>query len=202
MKSSKGSSFEREIAKKLSLWYSKGERDDIFWRTSTSGARATTRMKQGRKTANSAGDLSFIHQSGKSLIDLCIIEIKRGYNRKKTSPGAQISILSLLDIPKGRKRKPVLFGWWDKIEQERVDHNRKYSFVIFRRDRHNACICMHKKTFDTFEKQSKKLFMFPKNGPWVHVQKDGYNLIIFLLDDFLKWCKPSMFFRKIKRREL
>lgn len=199
MKALKGSQFERAIAKKLSLWYSRGKRDDLFWRTAGSGARATTRMKQNIDTANSAGDLGFLHSEGKPFIDICLMEIKRGYNKKKTSPSAQLSILSLLDVPEGRKTKPVLFSWWDKAEQERKEHKRKYSLVIFRRDRRNACICMHKKTFTALEKRSRKDFVFPQNGPWLHVQKDGHNLIIFLLEDFLKWCKPSMFFRKIKR---
>lgn len=197
-KSSKGSSFERTIAKQLSLWYSNKKRDDIFWRTAGSGARATTRMKQNKDTANSAGDLSFLHHSGKAFINLCVIEIKRGYNRKKTSPGAQIAILDLIDSPE-RKRKPVLFSWWDKIEQEREEHERKYSFIIFRRDRHNTCICMHKKTFTALEKRSRKSFIFPHNGTWLEVQKKGYHLKVLLLEEFLAFFKPEHFRRKIKR---
>lgn len=199
MKALKGSQFERSIAKQLSLWYSRGERDDLFWRTAGSGARATTRMKQNIDTANSAGDLGFLHPDGKPFIDICLIEIKRGYNRKKTSPSAQLSALSLLDSPEGRKKKPVLFGWWEKAEQERKVHKRKYSIIIFRRDRHEACICMHKKTFTALEKRSRKEFFFPQNGTWLEVQKEGYHLKILLLEDFLKWCKPKYFFRKIKR---
>lgn len=195
----KGANFERQIAKQLSLWYSKGKRDDIFWRTAISGGRATTRMKQGKQTANSAGDLGFLHHSGKPFIDMCVVEIKRGYNSKKTSPGAQISILSLLDAS-SRKREPILFRWWDKAEAERIAHGRKYSLLLFRRDRHNACICMNKNVFDTIESRSKKPFMFPHNGTWVHVQMRGHNLKILLLEDFLAWCKPEMFFRTVNRR--
>lgn len=200
MKSSKGGQFERTVAKQLSLWHSRNKRDDIFWRTAGSGARATTRMKQGKGTANSAGDLGFIHPSGKAFIDLCIVEIKRGYNRKKTAPSAQISILSLLDAP-SRKKKPTLFRWWDKSEQERKSHKRKYSLIIFRRDRHGACICMHKRTFNALEARSRKPFIFPHNGTWLEVQKDGYHLKILLLEEFLSFFKPRVFYRKIKRQE-
>jgi len=41
----KGSSFEREICTILSKWWTNNERDDVFWRTAGSGARATTRSK-------------------------------------------------------------------------------------------------------------------------------------------------------------
>ena len=74
MKALKGSQFERQIAKELSKWFSRGERDDLFWRTAGSGARATTRMKQNIDTANSAGDLGFLHLEGKPFIDICLIE--------------------------------------------------------------------------------------------------------------------------------
>jgi hypothetical protein len=66
-KSKKGSAFERSTLKELSTWFSKGERDDIFWRTAGSGARATTRAKTGKMTADSAGDITAIHSSGKAI---------------------------------------------------------------------------------------------------------------------------------------
>ena len=43
-----GNNYEREVAKKLSLWITEGERDDVLWRENSSGARGTTRKKQGK----------------------------------------------------------------------------------------------------------------------------------------------------------
>lgn len=43
-----GNNYEREIAKKLSIWVSNNERDDVIWRDLSSGARATTRKKQDK----------------------------------------------------------------------------------------------------------------------------------------------------------
>jgi len=43
MEMAKGGEFERDISRFLSRWWTYGERDDVFWRTSASGARATTR---------------------------------------------------------------------------------------------------------------------------------------------------------------
>ena len=52
----KGSSFEREIARILSLWWSKGTRDDIFGRTMSSGAWGTQRAKAGKSTFGQYGE--------------------------------------------------------------------------------------------------------------------------------------------------
>jgi len=95
----KGSSFEREICKQLSLWWTDGERDDVFWRTSGSGARAKTRAKTGGRTFGQYGDVQATDPIGQPLLDLFSIEIKRGYskatlsdfidNRQKTKPQLQ-----------------------------------------------------------------------------------------------------------------
>lgn len=79
-KSSKGSAFEREICTKLSLWWSDGKDDAIFWRTSGSGARATARKKKNKKTFGQSSDIQAINPDGQPLIDLFSIELKRGYS--------------------------------------------------------------------------------------------------------------------------
>jgi hypothetical protein len=76
----KGSAYERTLAKELSLWWSVGDRDDLFWRSSQSGGRATQRAKKGKKTANACGDLCAQDPDGQLLLDMYTIEIKRGYN--------------------------------------------------------------------------------------------------------------------------
>ena len=75
----KGEDFERQISKQLSLWWTGGERDDVFWRTSQSGGRATQRAKSDLKTAYSYGDITFIDPIGKPFCDLLVLEAKRGY---------------------------------------------------------------------------------------------------------------------------
>lgn len=83
-KSSKGSQFERQICKLLSLWWSNNKSDAIFWRTSTSGARATSRAKKGRKTSGQCGDICATHPSGAPFVDVFTVELKNGYG--KASP--------------------------------------------------------------------------------------------------------------------
>ena len=81
MTKAKGNNFERLICKKLSMWWSQGERDDIFWRSATSGGMAKVRSKQGKKTFGQYGDIQATDPIGQPLIDLCAIELKRGYKR-------------------------------------------------------------------------------------------------------------------------
>ena len=76
----KGSAYERTLAKELSLWWSSGTRDDLFWRSSQSGGRATQRAKKGKTTANACGDLCAQDAEGQRLLNYFTIEIKRGYN--------------------------------------------------------------------------------------------------------------------------
>lgn len=74
----KGSSFERKICKRLSLWWTGGERDDVFWRSSQSGGRATQRAKSGKRTYGSYGDIAAVDPIGEPLLKLFTIELKRG----------------------------------------------------------------------------------------------------------------------------
>jgi len=72
----KGSAFEREMCKKLSLWISDGKSDDLFWRSAMSGGRATVRRKKGRTTASGHGDITAVTPYGNILTDHFVIECK------------------------------------------------------------------------------------------------------------------------------
>ena len=69
----KGSSFERWVAKELSLWFSGGKRDDIFWRTHCSGMLGT---RSGFK--NESGDIMSVDAVGKVFTDKYHIECRCG----------------------------------------------------------------------------------------------------------------------------
>jgi len=77
-KAAKGSEFEREICKKISLWWTNDERDDVFWRSAQSGGRATQRAKSGKKTHGSYGDLTALDPIGEPLLKVWTMEMKRG----------------------------------------------------------------------------------------------------------------------------
>jgi hypothetical protein len=85
MRSAKGSRFERALCKRLSLWWTSGERDDVFWRSSQSGGRATTRRKAGKSTFGSYGDIAAVDPIGRPLLDKITLELKRGYSKTSFS---------------------------------------------------------------------------------------------------------------------
>lgn len=108
--SNKGSQFERDICKRLSLWWSSGNafaspRDDLFWRTAMSGGRATVRGRQGRETHGQYGDISATHPQGEELLKLVTIELKRGYSKD-----------TFLDIIEKDNKGSV---WWHFLKQAR-----------------------------------------------------------------------------------
>lgn len=197
-KSKKGSAFERSICKLLSTWYSHGKRDDIFWRTAGSGARATTRMKKGMMTADSAGDMCAIDESGKVLTAISIWEFKRGYTSKKQT-NQSINLISILDKMHSEK-DPMIIKWFEKLQGELKDHKRKLGFIIFKRDRKNACIAFDLKTFKYLKSRNIKKCFYPPFGPISIILCYKVEFVVFLLEDFLRWCEPESIGRKIKRR--
>lgn len=77
--SQKGSAFEREICRTLSLWWTHGKRDDVFWRTAGSGGRGTVRARKGLKTEGMYGDIYAVGKTGRAFLKMFTVEIKRGY---------------------------------------------------------------------------------------------------------------------------
>jgi len=77
-KAYKGSEFEREMCKCLSLWWTDSKRDDVFWRSAQSGGRATERTKKGKTTYGSYGDIAAVDPIGEPLLKFATIELKRG----------------------------------------------------------------------------------------------------------------------------
>jgi hypothetical protein len=72
----KGSAFERQVCKALSLWVSGGEKEDLFWRSAMSGGRATVGRKKGKDHARHAGDITATAPEGFVLTDKWYVECK------------------------------------------------------------------------------------------------------------------------------
>jgi hypothetical protein len=73
---SKGASFEREVSRRLSLWLSNGERDDLLWRSSMSGGLATLQLKKDKKNLTQSGDLSAIGEGAYEFCEKHFVECK------------------------------------------------------------------------------------------------------------------------------
>jgi hypothetical protein len=182
-KQQKGGQYERDKSRQTSLWWSNNERDDLIWRSSNSGGRATSRYKKGKTDINNLGDLRLDDPIIKPLFDYIFFELKNGYT--ESVPSKSINVLYWLDKPKN-SRDPLLYSFWKKAEKERKQSNRKETWIIFKRDYKQDCLMMNQLFFT-------KLFLY--NGEykhdsiWMHYKND--NLVIVKLDDFFNWCPPE-----------
>lgn len=128
---SKGADYEREICKRLSRWWTYDSRDDVFWRSSQSGGRATVRFRKGQTTAGSYGDICALDPIGEPLLKVFTVELKRGEYVKH--PG------DLLDCSGSEDCHPFLGA----IKQAREAHERAGSrswLLIVKRDRKHSTI--------------------------------------------------------------
>lgn len=116
----KGSQWEREFCKTISLWWTHGRRNDAFWRSHASGARATTRQKAGQDTRGQYGDVSACDPSGVALIDLITFELKKGY------PKANLS--DLVDRPD--TNKPQIWEDWIDDAMRDAENSGSYTWAI------------------------------------------------------------------------
>ncbi len=142
--SSKGGGFEREFCRTLTVWWTGDpERDVIFWRTSQSGGRATTRRKAGKRTTQAhCGDITAVEPEGKPLTDLITWELKRGYNKA--------ALHDVVDKPK----KDVLQEWEKWVRQAKAaaaNAGSPYWAIVHRRDHRKPLVCVPVRLMDELE---------------------------------------------------
>ena len=129
----KGASWERQISNVLSHWWTGDPDAGVFWRTANSGGRATVRTRKGRKTPNHFGDLCATDPVAQPLLDLFVVEIKRGYNRA--------TVHDLLDrSPKSAA--PVHAEWINKVNEPAKAAGVRYWRLIHKRDRREPLILL------------------------------------------------------------
>lgn len=173
---SKGSSFERRICKVLSSWWTDGNRDDLFWRTASSGGRSTQRAKKGVETAGGAGDLTFTDPSAEPLLKAFAFELKRGYN--------SIDALDMLDKT---GKPPLIADFWQQSRNSQKQSGALFPAVIFQRDRREVCLMIPPQALARLE---------PALGPYysrrrLTVQWGQERIIIVRLADFLEYATPE-----------
>lgn len=131
----KGGEFEREICYELSKWWSgKDDEDDIFWRSSQSGGRATTRGRKGKRTSGHCGDIAATHPSGNLFIEVLTVEMKRGYN--------SATLADLMDKPPHPTAQQIYEKWYQQAT-EAMARAKSYSWmIIHRRDKRKHTVTM------------------------------------------------------------
>jgi len=192
----KGSTFEREICTELSLWWSNGKRDDIFWRHD-SGSRAKGRSRKGKKTFGAYGDLKATDPIGLPLTNITTIEMKRGYKNW--------SFLDVLDHPpkqwnQEQRTKQIFETFVEQVVEDAETAN-TYPVIIAKRDKRQKIIVLPEELFWLLEDVFGRYEGFTISMTTSEYIKRNFIALNFGL--FLKWCKPSYFinYNKKKRRK-
>lgn len=185
---SKGSNFEREIPKELSLWWTKGDRSDIFWRSDGSGGRATQRSKKGLSTALSYGDIGLLDPIGLPLVNTCVIELKRGYRCW--------SFLDVIDKPPMRKnaKKEPTQVYEDFLTQVLSDAERAgglHPILITKRDKRKKCITIPQQLAMTIKYHNNHYIPAPS----IIINHMEHSMICLDFYSFLEWCEPKFFIK-------
>lgn len=191
-RSMKGTPFEREICKTLSLWWTDCARDDTFWRTSGSGARATIRSRSKKTTVGGYGDICAIDPIGRPLLDACTFELKRGYGKW--------SVMDMLDANDSAAVQPfekfVL-----QVMQDNTLAGSKWPIIIARRDRRCSVIAIPRTMYQElyqFYGNTKRIqrhiaFRWPLSSDLGLME-----LCLFRLKDLLDWVDPAFFIDRSK----
>lgn len=173
--SHKGADFERDICKELSLWWTNGERDDVFWRTAGSGGRATNRAKQGQNTAGAYGDLTNTDAEGEVLLKLCCFELKRGYGK-----------FDVLDLLEKRNTPHKLQSFWQQAVKSTFDAGAYYPIVLFKRDRKPVMVMGPRSLLLALDG-----YIGPYKAMSLRFVLDDQPLFIASLKDFLAYATPE-----------
>lgn len=172
----KGGNFERNLCKLLSRWWTRGERDDVFWRTSNSGGRATFQNRRAKKTRVHCGDIAAIDPIGEPLLDLVTIEAKKGYNKR--------TIHDLLDKPE-RAKLQQYEEWFQQAEEERLNRGCPFWWVIHARDCRQALIF--------FPDTLAKFLILPPFSNQIILYWNQMKIVGCRLVDFLATIEPEDF---------
>jgi len=124
----KGGQFERDVCKKLSRMVLPGSDETVFWRSASSGGRATIRHRQMKKGDSSmAGDICAIHPAGNWLADRFLIECK---------------FYKSLDIQGGLLAGTGRFAaFWKRTCRDAIRH-KKHPMMIARENRTRTLLLM------------------------------------------------------------
>lgn len=130
----KGAGFERDTCRFLSRWVTSGERDDVFWRSASSGGRATTLAMNGKFAEYHSSDIAPMHPLAFQLLEIFTVECKF------------YADLHLQDLPFDRRSNIAVF--WEQAyrDAKRVS---KRPMLIARQNRKPTLLGLNTATYHT-----------------------------------------------------
>lgn len=177
----KGQNFERQICKELSLWLSKGQRDDLFWRTAGSGGRATTRQKKGKNTAGAAGDICSTDPDSAEFCRFVTFELKRGYNH--------VSLMDTLDMD----NVGVFCQWIHQAKRSAKAAQTPYWLILHKRDKRLPLVYLPME----LGKELKQVGVINEYVQFFNCSVFATKITVIRWDDFIG--SPYSYFRKVMR---
>lgn len=104
----KGSTWEREVGKLLSLWLTHNERGDIFARNVLSGGTFTLAMAKGHTSSHNPGDLIAAHPLAFRFLECFAVECKHladiGLDAYLLDPRGQCNLGRIISLAKGQAK--------------------------------------------------------------------------------------------------
>lgn len=157
----KGSQFEREVCKKLSLWVSYNLQEDVFWRSALSGGRSTVAHAKGKNLGTQAGDISSVSPYGNAFISKFVVECK--FYR-------DLQFVGLLS------NKGNLTKFWVEITRQALRYN-KLPLMIAKQNQQKPVVCLNREGLKVLTMQLKCVLNAPRQ-----------NLYMVPFDDFLRYA--------------
>ncbi len=180
----KGSQFERELCTRLSYWWTRNQRDDVFWRSTISGGRATARGRVGKSTYGQYGDVQAVDPIGEPLLKVVTIEAKCGYRG--------VAFSDLLDA--GERMKPIWLDWLKQVQEAWQKAGSFSWLLVVKRDRRAVLVVFPSGLYqELVERQPSFASVYPS----VLLRCPGGMTIRRLwamrLNDFLGAVEPDTF---------
>lgn len=120
----KGSAFEREVGKALSLWLTHGERPDIFARNVLSGGAFTVMEKAGKQSSRMPGDVMAAHPLGFDFLKRFSVECKHlktiGLEAYLWDPHAGTALGTIIELAR-RQAKGIGLAYMVVAKQNQRD---------------------------------------------------------------------------------
>jgi hypothetical protein len=170
----KGAGFERDMCRFLSRWVTNNERDDLFWRSSNSGGRATVAMKKGEVLEYSQSDIAPTHKLAYDLLERFSIECKF------------YADLHLQDLPFDRKSNIAEF--WNQARRDASRVNKR-AMLIARQNRKPTLIGLSQSAYNEIrDKNLRKV----RAGLFPHaIISTRHDLVLLDMEMFFQCFTPE-----------